>query len=348
MNNNVSLKQENFPQFPWPHVSDFGYENYYGQVYLKEHKICFWWRYTFLKGQSGTVIPRVWGAIFYHDHPQDNLFLSHPVPENLITVNTEGIIFDGVGHYRYGSTAGNINDILQWDFQFAEDQTTFFSVGNRLLAELLSRSKNVSPNNNIFASGSLSVNGTTYSFKKQPAHQGHTWGKVMAPGWVWCHCNAFDDEDTVFELVGLDKKQRAPIGSYYFKWKGQEYLFNELRHFIGRQFFVFPYYRNQLSWDTKKLTFSGQERELRIEGTVIADPAQYHLVRYTNTDDTFLYNLNDSVAKIYLNLSIQKSSGWEKIAELESTGAQIEFVSQAIPPPAACTEAETMGRKWNP
>jgi len=96
------------------------------------------------------------------------------------------------------------------------------------------------------------------------------------------------------------------------------------------------------------LEFSGQENGLRIQGAVIAHPEQYHLVRYTNTDETFLYNLNDSVATIELKLSIQRAKGWEDIALLESHGAQIEFVTPSLPSEQSYEYASKQGRTWLP
>lgn len=346
MKNN--LRKDNVTRLDWISGKGPAYENYYGQLYIVEKKICLWWRYTVLLTKEGEIIPRIWGALFYRDNPQKNLFLTSAVPEKSVKVDQYGVFMDSFGAFQAGKLRGTIGKNLSWNLTFEENKTSFSSVGSNLLASFLSKSRNISPNNNIFLSGQVTTLNEKYYVEQEPGHQGHTWGEIMPPGWMWAHCNAFNDKNTVIELIALDKGDKPALGSIFLLWGGKKYYFNRLEHLIGRQYLIFPHPKNNFSWVNGKLSFSGVENNLRIEGTIQANPAQYHLVRYTNSDGTFLYNLNDSVASLNVSLAIKKSFGWEQIAELYSDGAQIEFVTKKEPSIDETKAARDYGRQWMP
>lgn len=342
------LRRENLPQYPWPVVGQPAYENYYGQVYHRQRRICLWWRYTFVRTDSGTVVPRLWAAFFDAADASKNRFMSTVIDPDQVQVNERGLVFGERGLYRLGGCEGHIDDGIAWKLSFTENTVAFSSVDIPLLGSLLSKSRNISPNNDIRVSGSLTIGQEQISLRDEPGHQGHTWGSVMAPGWVWCHCNSFAETDTVCELVALDKGNRAAIGSIYLYWRGRRLYLNRFSHIMGRRWLVLPGERNTFAWDGQSLTFTGTGDGVRIEGEVVADRAQYHLVRYLNTDDTFLYNLNDSVAKMTLRVSERKNGQWGTPDIFHSEGAQVEFVSTAEPADELTEKARRKNRSWQP
>lgn len=342
------LRHDNRPQFLWPAVSRPAYENYYGMVYLEKEQLCLWWRYTFLKTATMETVSRLWGALFDARNPERNFYTTKVFSHDEISVSADEIRLSEDSWFRYGQCCGNLDGRLVWDLDFEENSTSFRSVNSELLAMLLSNSRNVSPNNNLRVNGKIRIDGVEYTLDRQPGHQGHTWGQTMPQGWVWCHCNAFASSDSVFELVALDKGESEPVGAQYLSWQGQELFCNELRHLIGRHNLLFPYPKNKISWEDGVLNFSGQEGNFRFEGKVTADPGQFHLVRYTNTNDSYLYNLNDSVASIEIVIFEKRRKRWEQVAILESGGCQIEFVSIEDPPAGMMEQSLAFNRQWHP
>jgi hypothetical protein len=342
------LRPDNVPRFAWPLVSRPAYENYYGQVYHRDERCCLWWRYTFLSRHGEKNVARLWAAVFYRDTPEANLFLTSIVPLAEVRTSDRGISFGEQSYFRRGAIAGDLGGRIVWNLEFEENVRSFRSIEVPLLGAVLSSSKNVSPNNNILVSGSCGIDGRTIRFDHEPGHQGHTWGTRMPQGWAWSQCNDFSRKGTVFEMVALDRGEGRSIGAMNFKWNGEDHYFNKLQHLTGRRMLLVTFEANRFIWNGRKLTFSGVDGNLRIEGSATANPLQYHLVRYTDTDGTSLYNLNDSVADLELRVYSKMETGWKHVDEVTSGAARLEFVGRSIPDSELTQPAESQGRVWTP
>ena len=69
----------------------------------------------------------------------------------------------------------------------------------------------LSPNLNVAARGTITVDGQRYELDGDPLGQTHLWGRKHAYSWAWSHCNAFDgDRGAALETLSV-RLRRGPV-----------------------------------------------------------------------------------------------------------------------------------------
>ncbi|MFQ5352295.1 MAG: tocopherol cyclase family protein, partial [Candidatus Binatia bacterium] len=176
----------------------------------------------------------------------------------------------------------------------------------------------------IRVSGTLEVNDRRCQLNDAPGQQSHLWGTKHADGWVWGHCNAFqEDETAVFE--GLSVRVRIgpllppPLTLFCLRSGGRLYRLNGPWQLLT----------NRSTAEVGVWRFAGQGSSIRIEGE--ARCAVEHLVgaEYTDPDGEKRWCHNAKVGDLRLTVFERAGRDWERVQALTSRGTcAIEWVGQ--------------------
>jgi hypothetical protein len=158
-------------------------------------------------------------------------------------------------------------------------------------------SKIVSPLPDIRVSGTVVVNGETWTLDRWPGLVGHNWGRSHAFLYAWAHCNVWDDagDEVVFEgtsarvRVGRGKLGvLAPMTTLLcVRHRGVRYELNGARDLV----------RNRGSISARRWTFSGKNELVSIEGELCGENDDFVGLFYANPDGAMTYCLNSKIAR---------------------------------------------------
>jgi hypothetical protein len=160
-------------------------------------------------------------------------------------------------------------------------------------------------------SGTVVVNGETWTLDRWPGLVGHNWGRSHAHLYAWAHCNVWDDagdeigrrarstptlppSEVVFEgtsarvRVGRGKLGvLAPMTTLLcVRHRGVRYDLNGARDLV----------RNRGQISPRRWSFSGKNELVSIEGELWGENDDFVGLHYANPDGTMTYCLNSKIA----------------------------------------------------
>lgn len=313
--------RDNTPGVNWRRASGGRYENWYCILHSPKEEAAFWFRYTLTSFRPGARPPegRVWAILFDRRRPESEFVLTarRDLAEVGITKTPFALDFGDIGRFENGRASGRLDvggPLVEWEFTFEPSAVSFRSVASRIVAALVSTSRNVSPNNDTRFRGHLVVDGRRLDFDGAPGHQGHTWGKKMQTSWLWGKCSAFDNEpDAIFEGVSIRRPKGdvpgPPIASLFLKYRGARYVMNTVRH-IKRV--------TKSEYDPRSWRFSSAEGDLKLEGELRPDPDRTHFVRYLDVDCTEAFVRNSCLGEATIRIHRRRGDAWEPETELRA------------------------------
>ncbi len=218
------------------------YEVWYLIFHQPETGHGFWIRYTIhIPHESLGELPRatLWFAFldgrdhsrkvaFKQDFPIDTLSLSR---DQFRVEIDKSFLTNG---FLQGSAEKGENH-AQWDLRFNPVDFVYNFAPWPLSNPGLTGSLACSPNLHVFFTGSVEVNGETFSVENAPGCQTHIWGHKRVENLLWAHCSCFEDEPTAaFEALSVQLKRRGRILPYltsiFLVCAGKKYGFNLLHH----------------------------------------------------------------------------------------------------------------------
>jgi len=164
--------------------------------------------------------------------------------------------------------------------------------------------KYVSPRLDARVSGTVVVNGETWTLDSWPALLGHNWGTKHTPLYLWVHCNAWNGgEDVVFEAasgkpaIGPFKSPKM-LSSFHVRHRGVRYDLNEPSVVLGSHSHL------QAHADPKKWNFRAHNALAKIEGEVTCENNRFVGLYYSNPSGPITHCLNSKLATIRLSLGL--------------------------------------------
>jgi hypothetical protein len=162
-------------------------------------------------------------------------------------------------------------------------------------------SKLVSPLPDMRVSGTLSVNGATWTVDRWPGLLGHNWGRQHANLYGWGHCNVWEEPttDLVFEGVSARVKVgrvMTPMMTLLcVRHRGVRYDLNGVREIATSAASVSP----------RRWNFRGKNRLASIEGELWGETDDFVGLHYLNPDGAMTYCLNTKIARCELLLTVR-------------------------------------------
>jgi hypothetical protein len=157
--------------------------------------------------------------------------------------------------------------------------------------------KIVSPMPDLRVTGTVTVQGETWSIEAWPGMLGHNWGHAHAEPYAWGQCNAWDGgEDVGFE--GFTARPRGlplpRVTALVIRYGGKRYALNGFASLA----------RNAGDISPRRWSFRGLGRRVEVAGELWADTDDYVGLFYPNPDGTDCYCLNTKLARAEITLSI--------------------------------------------
>jgi hypothetical protein len=193
------------------------YEVWYATLSHRASDTGFWIRYTLeapLEGH-GEPYAQLWFARFDGAHPERNFginrkfsvgdLLQEPAPFRVRIGDNE--ITDGG---MKGHLAGDGHD-AGWQLEWTPSPRVHHLLPSPVYKASFAETLVLSPNQNVAARGTITVDGERYVLDGDPLGQTHIWGKKHAYSWAWAHCNGFDgDRGASLEALTV-RLRRGPV-----------------------------------------------------------------------------------------------------------------------------------------
>jgi hypothetical protein len=280
----------------------------------------FWLRYITEAPQEGDARGEIWFTRFSARDPAKTFGIRRHVPLTQVastkapfslSIAGSRLAHDGAS----GHLAGNGHDVhwnLGWD---AADQTI------RLLPDVmyarggLGETTVHSPNPRVPVTGTVIVDGETYTFDRAPFGQTHVWGKKHAYMWTWGRCADFDGaSDVLIEVFGCRLQRRGIVtprlSLVVLDLDGEQHRLNQYRHVV----------RNRCSWETGRYQFSAWSPTVKIEGELTCSPSQMINAEYIDPDGTQVWCANTEIGDARVTVYRRGGLGWREHRVLSSRG----------------------------
>lgn len=306
-------------------------EVWYGKIDIDED-IAFWFRYTLLQGKEQTA--HTW-AIFFDKGKIQTGKNTWPckalAPGNIVILpesndlqrfyNKRQVFHIGNQHLDEGNAIGS-SGIISWDLQFNSSGLSHRHKPKLLHLLGITKSTYDSCFIDLRYSGSVTVDGKTYTFQQKTGNIGHIYGTQSAYSWSWAHCNHFSNaEGVVFEGISARLKKggkiTSPMSSFVLFENGVKNSFTTMKSLTKS----FSDIQNNV-WE-----FKTENSRYKLTGR--ADLLSPALVEYTDTDGSKLWCYNSKLSNLMLQLT-DKKTGQTKSFEAAKTAA-FEIVTRDAP-----------------
>lgn len=276
------------------------YEAWYVKLNRRRDRSALWLRFSLLssfKGRRGFV-----HAVHFPGREDKNMTVAgHSYdltgPESCFVLGEPpAIVRLGESVLEEGGTRGRVGapTKLSWDLVFEPDNGLGFSYAPPILKPFLS-SRGGSPRVNAAISGTFRVGKREFSCEGEPASQGHYAGKKYARGWLWAHCNFFENgpPPVVFEIIDVKISPVLPsLKSAYVCVGDRSYVMNGITDLFLSRSAVGP-----RAW-----RFACRSGDFRFEIDIKAKPDRFVRLAYPDVDGSELVCQNTKVASSVLSV----------------------------------------------
>jgi hypothetical protein len=154
-------------------------------------------------------------------------------------------------------------------------------------------------------SGTVEVNGETYTLDQQLASDGHYWNTKHLKAWSWAHCAEFEgDPDFMFEGIGARFNEWTQPSTWLtFVYKGEVIRSNLIDAF---------YYNRETASDLTSWDFIAERGDLRFVGKLQARPEDQILIVHALPDDEFLYTHITYSGDMTVDIERKEGGRWWK------------------------------------
>ena len=243
----------------------------------------FWIRYTVRKPANDDVLASVW---FTHFRPDGVRAAKVTVPVG--AQPPVGTTVDGVGDVDFTGARGAI-DGVSWNLTFTDGAAPMTHLRRHwMYVSPIPKTKSTSPHPDVTVSGTVTVDGETFTLHRWHGMLGHNWGSEHALRWVWLRGAGFAEDPTAWLDVVIG---RIKVGPVTLPWFANGLLYVDgVRHRVGGAFRL-PSVDEQRDGAAIRLAAPGLRLEAEVRapldrsvGWEYADPSgETHQVRNCST-----------------------------------------------------------------
>ncbi len=308
---------------PRPHV-----ESYFVKANDPKRARAIWIKATIYASAKdpSAAIAEAWAIAFSENEP--NVAVKQQIPFSRAHFARDAVdvaLENDLLHLTLDESHGNVSSgdrKISWNLAIGGRKESLAHYPAAWMYEKkLPSQKYVSPRLDARVSGTVIVNGETWTLDAWPALLGHNWGAKHTPLYLWVHCNAWDgDADVVFEAaagklaIGPFKSPKL-MSSFHVRHRGARYDMNELAVVLGSHSDL------DAHGDPKKWSFRAHNALAKIEGEVTCANDRFVGLYYSSPSGPITHCLNSKLATIRLSLAL---SGREPF-EVTSSSAAFEI-----------------------
>lgn len=283
------------------------YESYFLRANHPEKPQAFWIRYTIFspKNYPEQALAELWGMWFDQESGEHVAIKSEAPLEGCPYSNSSFFIdFDGsvLSERIAKGSAKSLKGEISWDLTYTCNQEPIFLFPLSSYNMPLPKAKSLVSQPMALFKGSISVNGEKYKIDDWVGSQNHNWGEKHTDTYAWGQVAGFDNAPDSFLEVGSGKlKLLGPIETPYLtslvlRHNNKEYSLNHWVDIV----------KAKASLGYYKWTFSSENKEVRIEGTIQAHARDFVGLTYYNPPGGNKFCLNSKIASCEL-LVVEKS-----------------------------------------
>lgn len=325
-------------QLKWDGMKRGHYEVYFLKFNDPEKERSLWIRYTLLVPRQGKAQTDLWAFVvdqkkenpldrkrsfkesFFFEGSGETALPPLLAQSNPFSLSLGGARLDSRG--GRGSIRSNGEEKISWDLSWQDKAPGYaFFPYNWMYHGPLPKTKVQSVHPDLRVSGRVKVGGDLYEFQDAPGQQSHLWGTQYASKWVWSHCNAFLEEEAIFEglsaQIPLGPYQSPPITIFVLRFRSRFYPLNSF----------FSIIRNRSDVALGHWKFWGEGRGIGLEGEISVSTDCMVGAEYTGPSGEKRWCHNSKIAKIKLGIFKKKGGHFREWALLtaENTCA-VEWV----------------------
>jgi hypothetical protein len=187
------------------------HESWYFVIHDPKTGAAFWLRYTLLSPLEGPATAGLWAVEFRPDAPP--VATRELFPEGAFRADPFGFeIHIGPGRLTHDRAVGRVvgRAGAGWDLHFKPYPVTYFAAPP--LVRALSSAHFSVPTPRTRFTGTLAIDGRSYSLERAPGCQGHFASPSLGGGWVWAHATEFEEGPGFAEAVSPAPGLLASVG----------------------------------------------------------------------------------------------------------------------------------------
>jgi hypothetical protein len=318
----------------WDGKQDGFYEVWFTIVHHPETGVGFWFRHTFhlpAKGQ-GQPEATLWFAACDPRPEKANVAFKQVFPLSELSYDRDRLrVTVGTSTLTHESAQGALEGNghkAAWDLKIGPGDRTFQHI--HTLLRPLAKTKVCCPKMNVPYTGTITLDGETFTFDKAPGHQTHLWGTKRTEEMLWAHCNTFENAPgAALEMVAVKLRKLGRVTPWLtligFRDQHIELTMTSPLHVL----------RNQTEARLGRWEFTSAGRFQRVRGVVEVDPARLGAVLYTDPDGEQAWCNFSELADCTLTLEEidANNSHWHVVREYRSKArACVEFQARQPAP----------------
>ncbi|HMV36444.1 MAG TPA: hypothetical protein PKM44_00090 [Turneriella sp.] len=292
------------------------YESYFMRANNAETGQAFWIRYTIYQNETGkgtkSPMGELWAIWFEKGKApvaaKSEFPLSKAEYSNLqFSLNFDGATLDANGLKGAANNCGT-NEI-SWDLQIApmskvRNLTPLFPMPLASYDTPLPRAKLLVAQPFVTFKGQLAVNGKKIAIQDWQGSQNHNWGSRHTDEYAWGQVAGFDNEPDAFLEVASAKLKFGPLMTPFLtpmvlRFHGKDYCLNTYWQAI----------RNQADLEYFRWSFSGESKDLKIEGKISANREDFVALNYYNPPGDVKTCINSKIASCEVTLTEKSRIG---------------------------------------
>ena len=292
------------------------YESYFMRANNGETGQAFWIRYTIYQNEPGKGKKPPMGELWaiWFEKGKSPIAAKSELPlakaeysNSHFSLNFDGATLDATGLQGCASNCGT--NSISWDLQMvplsaARNLSPIFPMPLASYDTPLPRAKLLVAQPFVAFRGNLVVNGKRMAIHDWQGSQNHNWGSRHTDEYAWGQVAGFDNDRDAFLEVASAKLKFGPIITPFLtpiviRFQGRDYALNTYWQAI----------RNKAELNYFHWSFSGENKNLKIEGTISANREDFVALNYYNPPGDIKTCINSKVAACEVSLTEKSRIG---------------------------------------
>ena len=302
------------------------YESYFQRANHPTRPLAFWIRYTIYspKNEPDKTVGEIW-AIYFDGEQGQIVSVKEVVPWKKCQFSHDGLdVTVGTSTLREARMQGQAStqqETIMWDLYSQGEEPPLLLLPPKYYETALPKAKALVGTPNASYNGKLTVNGQDIIIDHWIGSKNHNWGSKHTDQYAWGQVAGFDNQPDAFLECST---ARIKVGPFWTPWltlivlryKGEEFALNQPLLAL----------KSKGSYTLNKWGFDGQNKTVRISGSIEAPSTSFVALDYSNPPGGIKTCLNSKIAHCQITL---ERTGHKPVHLLTEHRAAFEILMDA-------------------
>lgn len=286
------------------------YESFFLRANHPQKPLAFWIRYTIFEPRdaAAATIGELW-ATWFDGQTGSHVSVKSELPisecrfaRDRFQVNTGRAVLDGAK----AEGAAGADDSISWKLSYTGGGEPLFLFPYNLYDTGFPKAKALVGQPMAVFNGELIVKGSRIEIRDWVGSQNHNWGVKHTDLYAWGQVAGFDNSPGSFLELATAQLKFGPVYTprmtlLVLRHNGREYRLNGILQSL-KAFGRFDYFK----WD-----FSSAAKDIKVQGTVVADRKDFVGLRYYNPPGGIKHCLNTKIAACRITIDSGRGANGE-------------------------------------